>query len=235
MVLLITSFKYSLISETFIVEYKINSSFLIFPQAYLITAACMLLCYKSVYVYFALCYENRHFYSKYRITSRAHSNLEKLRINFITLSIIAYSFFGVSHQEIFRLCYGISSFFIAISYIKYLPFYSNYVNALKATSFAYVGIIAMIIEFGCISDNYYYSFSLTVFVSPFIFGLIFKYSFDKAREDQKDYETAVNIYEFEKSIRKLIINYNGDYETIISAFSKCYIEKDFGRSLQLVT
>ena len=234
MTLLMTSFKYSISVNTFVVEYQINSIEITFPQSYMLTLICMIIFYCTIFVFFTLSYENRHFYSKFNLFSRAHSKIEKIRINFITLSIFGYSLFGVFHQEVFRFIYGSLCILLSITYYKYLPYYSSLVNAIKISSFACVGIIAMILEFGYFASNDDYSFFLTVFASPFLIGIVFYMSFIRASNISSDYKAVENIYEFEQRLRKYLINYDGDYETVISAFAACYIEKDFGNSFYLV-
>ena len=234
MVLLITSLKYSLINNTSVAEYNINPTEIIFSQSYIIVTICIIIFYSCAYAFFALSYDNRHYYAKYNLYSRAHSETEKIRIQYITVSIIAYSIFGISHQGAFRLIYGGLSIIVSTIYLKYLPFYSSLVNSIKISSFAYVGIIAMFLEFEYLTNNNNYSFFLTVFVSPCLLGMIFYYSFAISSNISSNYKLSVNIFEFEKRLRKNIINYNGDKDSIISAFSNCYNEKEFGRSFYLV-
>ena len=229
MILLMISFKYSLLSQTIVDEYNENIQNVIFPGSLYLLPIVILIFFLQTFAFYTFCYEIRHTYAKFNQESRSHSVVEAFKSKVLTVMIVFFVFYSVDHLQVFRALVGVCCVSICIKYLEFKPFYSNFVNIAKVMKYACVTSFSVLLLFGYLGDNENYPFLLLILVEPVFIIITAVKANHFVNAPQLSHTLAVNMYQFEYRIRRLLFDPETNYKNIIEAFSDAYKSTHYGK------
>ncbi|CAG9322469.1 unnamed protein product [Blepharisma stoltei] len=182
--------------------------------------------------------DTRHSHWGKILTVRAHSSVDLKFLVFKTLVSINYVSFGDENAIKFRFLFMIASFWIFIEFLRKVPYYNKFENAIKSCGALTVSLSFFAVLFGDAMDNAGVIFLLVFFMQPISIFITCWYTIIKTKNNKDSDFSPVNTtnqYKFERSIRHLLCNKNLEDKTkVINYFSDCYTNKTLVKDKLLV-
>ena len=151
-----------------------------------------------------LCYDNRHFYYKQDLESRAYSKVELQNSVFKVGIVLLYSFLGTFHEVAYRFIVMSASGLLCLKYLKEKPFFNEISNTVNAIDFLLIFSFA-----GCFQVGYFLGNSFLVLLMCFILTPFFVFTqINRLKSTKTQCEDLSVDYQLDHYFRELLNSEN---------------------------